>query len=528
MNLDHKPLPLALLCIGFAFRLAVALQNPVHLQVWPLRDDSFYYFNIAWNLTHGGGLRHDSFNITTGFQPLFLLIISPFFWMAANKQLAITLTLLLQTIVGVLGGFSLYRLGQRFGRAASLLLLAVWAVSPVFVELDLNGMETSLVLYLVVVTIDYYLRRFVDGVAGRRQFFTLGILCGLSFLARIDLALMALVLAADILWRGLAADAFAETLDSLVPMAVGCAAFAMPWLTLNALISRSVLPSSGQAVRFMSQAYAFRFLGGNDRVLHRAFPIGRIPFAYYAASIRNGMSAAAHIAHHSFPAWVGGALIAFTAFSADTLRHVKRLWFLYALVGLQFLAYTCYIFGQWFFPRYLAVFSLAYLLLVAVAVAQIWGSSRLAPRLQRVAMLLAITVGLGSIAGTTVSEIGQLRTQEPMARYTATLWLNTHTPTDAIIGGFQTGVLGYYLERKFYALDGKVNGDALTAMQNKRIDWYVLDRHIDYLIDSPWILHDLFVKRSVDESILTPLVPMKISRNDVYRLPASHAAHARP
>ena len=81
-------------------------------------------------------------------------------------------------------------------------------------------------------------------------------------------------------------------------------------------------------------------------------------------------------------------------------------------------------------------------------------------------------------------------------------WVNSNTEEGAIIGSFQAGILGYYLERKFYGLDGKINQDALNAMKENAIDEYVKEKNIDYIMDEPWVLNDLFVNCSKDKNYL--------------------------
>jgi hypothetical protein len=86
--------------------------------------------------------------------------------------------------------------------------------------------------------------------------------------------------------------------------------------------------------------------------------------------------------------------------------------------------------------------------------------------------------------------------------YDAAQWINRNVPESAIVAGFQTGIFGYYLERRFYGLDGKINIGALEAMRERRIDEYVRDRKIEYLADWPFVLDALLVNRSADREFL--------------------------
>jgi hypothetical protein len=140
-----------LLLIGAGLRLQIALQDPIAIRRWPLDDDSHYYFNIAYNLAHGSGLKHDSFNLTTGIQPLFALLITPIYLLIESKTAAVNAVLLLQTGLGLLLAIALTTLVRRVaGDLASLLALAVWAFSAYFVLIDLNGLQMAITLALAI------------------------------------------------------------------------------------------------------------------------------------------------------------------------------------------------------------------------------------------------------------------------------------------------------------------------------------------------------------------------------------------
>jgi hypothetical protein len=111
-----------------------------------------------------------------------------------------------------------------------------------------------------------------------------------------------------------------------------------------------------------------------------------------------------------------------------------------------------------------------------------------------------------------------LERNRPSKYYEVAAWINANTPPEAIIGMFQSGITGFYLERRFYGLDGKINLDALRAMQSKTIDRYVKEKGIDYLMDWPWILRDLFTRRSEDPAFLSRQKLVWEGPYDVYDL----------
>ena len=63
---------------------------------------------------------------------------------------------------------------------------------------------------------------------------------------------------------------------------------------------------------------------------------------------------------------------------------------------------------------------------------------------------------------------------------------------EATIGAFQAGIFGYFGNRGVVNLDGKVNPAAMKAIRAKRLDEYLIERDVRYVIDWRWG-DDLFV-----------------------------------
>ncbi|HEY4102974.1 MAG TPA: glycosyltransferase family 39 protein [Polyangiaceae bacterium] len=511
----------ALLALGFAVRVFVALQSPLALQSWPLNDDSHYYFTIARHLAHGDGLKHDSFHVTTGFQPLFLCLITPLFALIQDKLLAINAVLLMQAAIGCCAGALLYRVASLITtRQFALLALGIWATSPVILNADLNGLETCTSSCLLLATSYIYALDFVipAGAPGRWAFVRLGFLCGLSFLARVDLGLLIPVLSADIGLRLFRRLSRRELISRLALFNATASVVISPWLVFNWVTIGSVLPSGGQAVRFLAQAYGYRYLRGSGP----AFEIGHPPFAYYLLTTRVAAREALAMLHGTVPLWIGALCLGYAAFVAprEWWRAQQRLRFFFVFLGLLFCAYAWYIFGQWFLRRYFMPIAAGYVLLLVSAAEQVATHvRRRAPILRHGLLVIALSTLTVSLARS-FADVRQAIHSPPSGYYDAALWVNGHTPQGSLIGAFQTGIVGYYLDRPFYGLDGKINVDALRAMKAQQIDLYVEREKIDYLMDWPWILDDLFKRRARDPSFLERRPRVAHGFYDVYDLSA--------
>jgi hypothetical protein len=63
-----------------------------------------------------------------------------------------------------------------------------------------------------------------------------------------------------------------------------------------------------------------------------------------------------------------------------------------------------------------------------------------------------------------------------------------NTAEDETIGVFQGGAIGYFSNRRVINLDGKVNGDALSALRSGELCDYIVEAGIDVVLDHTNVL----------------------------------------
>lgn len=494
-----------IIMLGLALRVIIATRNPLVLQGFILCEDAHYCFNIARNIALGNGIRHDGFNVTTGFQPLFVFFIVPIFKVINNKLLAINVVMLFQIIIGLIYGFILYKIARLIStKKIAAIIIAIWAFSPVFVKIDVNGLETNTAFCMLCLIVYYYFRKCkYSAKTTNFNYIFLGILLGLGALARLDILFLMPALLLDIIWHNFKKREKKDIFKKIFIAGAFGGLVILPWFIYNLLIGKTILPSSGQAVRFSSQAFGFRFLSKSGK----CFNIGEIPFIYYRETIIRALKKIRGLLGNIFPL-KAGLLLFVSWFCLDFkgfMREIKKLLFLLLFLLTIFFAYTCYIFGQWFFYRYFTPYAIGYLLLLAIAMKNLTAAKIV--RKHRIffkyfnIIFISLTVSLLFFKSAKMVHDSYFK-KDSLGYYKMAEWVNANTEKSAIIGSFQTGILGYYLERKFYGLDGKINQDALNAMKENRIDEYVKEKNINYIMDKPKVLNDLFVKRSRDKDFL--------------------------
>jgi hypothetical protein len=160
---------------------------------WYTRDDAYYYFKVAQNISEGHGSTFDGINKTNGYHPLWMAICVPIFALAR-----IDLVLPLRVLLLVLGGMSaatgilLYRLvGKVFVPVIGAFAAVYWVFSQtVLFRVYKQGLETGIAAFLIVL-LAYRLSSFESNwrkrPVTRKELALLGVISALVIFSRLDL-----------------------------------------------------------------------------------------------------------------------------------------------------------------------------------------------------------------------------------------------------------------------------------------------------------------------------------------------------
>src|SRR6266496_5030145 len=98
---------------------------------WFTRDDAYYYFKVAQNISEGHGSTFDGINPTNGYHPLWMLICVPIFALARfDLILPLRILLLIMSGLAVATSILLYRLiGRIFTSALGAVTALFWVFS---------------------------------------------------------------------------------------------------------------------------------------------------------------------------------------------------------------------------------------------------------------------------------------------------------------------------------------------------------------------------------------------------------------
>lgn len=175
---------------------------------WFTRDDAYYYFKVAQNISEGHGSTFDGVNPTNGYHPLWMLICVPIFALARfDLILPLRVLLLVMSGLSVATGILLYRLiGRIFAPAIGAIAALFWVFSyDVLHILYQNGLESGIAAFFVVLLV-YKLYEFElawrKGEVSQKQIITLGVVAALTMFSRLDLVFLAGIVGIWIVFRG--------------------------------------------------------------------------------------------------------------------------------------------------------------------------------------------------------------------------------------------------------------------------------------------------------------------------------------
>jgi len=461
----QRLLLVALLCANFALRVALQIRPLEFIDDLAIPDDAYLSLTIARNIARGLGPLYGLMP-TNGFQPLYVFLMAPVFaWFPHDPSLPIRAALVLLALFDTAALFFMFRLAARSSatRTTPFLLGLAWLLHPYAILTALNALETSIAFcFLAALFLALDRLREAPAALGRPGApFAIGLVLGLAALARIDSLLAAPVIAGLFLVLGRRAGLSLTRIAAASAATAAAALLALlPWLIYSWHWTHDLLPVSGRALRYLSLS----------SVDHRPTLAGfYLPMLARAAGVvvrKHALYLGLLVALAAGLPWQRGG-------GRELSRRITGLLPVLAFAVLLFAAYAGVVFGPWHFARYLFPLTLAVLLLFAT-LADLWLGALAGRARTAFGLALALAVILGSVAQPAFQRLIAPRFGGTWGYRRIGLWARDHFPPGAVIGGSQTGALGYFADRLTVVnLDGVVNRDCYDAMRAGRMLDYV-------------------------------------------------------
>ena len=448
-----------------------------------LPDDAFYYFEIARNIALGLGSTFDGFSMTNGYHPLWMLILVPIFSIFGGDVGAlepIRAALALTVVLNVATAFLVWLILGRFTKSVFVrtLGLAVWALNPFLLYQGINGLETSLSLFLLSLLFWQALRieeeakdRAINTIPLRR-FVVLGIIGGLCILARLDTAIY---VGAILLWVVLR-DLSWQSLSRAVTTGLVVCACVFLWLVWNITNFGMLSTSSAGANMLVNYTIIFQ---DNGTSVYQAIK-GEFYMLHGHITALMQHTGAPGLAYVLF-----GSALALVCIGAWAIpRRWRDIPVVYAFAlgfGLLFFLNVAvrWTGGKWYFVSFGILISI----LAVVVLEHLRARWQFAERTKQLTAL-ALTGLIAFLFFTWWHKELTDPALQQREMYAAALWLDENLP-DARVGVFNAGIIGYFSSAGVINLDGLVNNDAYAAMKERRLYGYLRDANITHVADFP-------------------------------------------
>ena len=175
---------------------------------WFTRDDAYYYFKVAQNISEGHGSTFDGINKTNGYHPLWMAICIPIFALARiDMILPLRILLLVMSALSISTGILLYRLiGKVIAPAIGAFAAIYWVFSwDIIVNIYQQGLESGIAAFFVILLL-YKLYQFEldwrKNKVTQKQLSTLGVIGALTVFSRLDLVFLVGLAGLWVVFRG--------------------------------------------------------------------------------------------------------------------------------------------------------------------------------------------------------------------------------------------------------------------------------------------------------------------------------------
>lgn len=430
----------------------------------PLTEDGFYSLKIAWNLGTGEGVTYNFNQPATGFQPLFVFVISFFAFLTStfggNKIDFLRIVILLSGFTAVIITYLFYVLIKKLEKGIDTKILFLVTILLVLFNFKLflnllNGLETGLYLLLMIISI-IQTKRIVEGNKNIFQLILFGLILGLTILARNDFILIASIVILIL--------NFSKSItfkDSIVIISILFLTI-LPWLMFIYSVQGSFIPTS---------AYVQTGFNSNE-LFYRIEQFFYSIFTYYIPFLHAGQTQS--IVIYILAIALGVLLYKYKLMVIKKYfgLQVIKIWFI-AIIVIS-VVYLFFASQPYFFFRYLSVH-----LVIAIPFLALFITKQLSNRLHKFKIIMVFT-----LIAIFVLNAGYYFHYPKKVSGLALRpdFIDKNNLSEEKIGMAQSGISGYFFDN-IINLDGKVNGAALSAIKKNKLYNYIMDEKITVLIE---------------------------------------------
>jgi hypothetical protein len=149
-------------------------------------DDAYYYFEIAKNVARKGIVSFDTINPTNGFQPLWLLLLTPLYSLGMDNITTLRFLIMYQGVINIFTIFFVYKVTSiLINKRAAFFSGIFYAFTPFIFQINIQGCEASLNGLFLIICIYYLITQNFKKI-NYKKVISLGLLFSTLFIIRID------------------------------------------------------------------------------------------------------------------------------------------------------------------------------------------------------------------------------------------------------------------------------------------------------------------------------------------------------
>ncbi|MCE9647433.1 MAG: hypothetical protein K8S20_15675 [Chloroflexi bacterium] len=174
---------------------------------WFSRDDAYYYFKVAQNITQGMGSTFDGINATNGYHPLWMIVCIPVFFLA-RFDLILPLRIMLMVMAGLNAATAIiiYRLiKNNLSKEVAILAAAYWAfnlyIHSVVYEFGLETPLAGFTIMLAIWKLSQFEKEWRKTTVSNRQIAALALMGVLVMFSRLDLVFLVVMIGLWLVFR---------------------------------------------------------------------------------------------------------------------------------------------------------------------------------------------------------------------------------------------------------------------------------------------------------------------------------------
>ncbi|MBD3194089.1 MAG: hypothetical protein GF317_03480 [Candidatus Lokiarchaeota archaeon] len=431
--------------------MLVALLPYEILIIYIYPDDSYYFFEIAKNLSREGILSFDRIHITNGFQPLWLILLVPVFLFNIPNLLALRIIILYQ---GILTGISLlfvYKtLLHLFNKNSAKFGTLILAFLPISFFAYLGGCEASLNLLGLSYLLYYIITNDLSKLSYKNTII-LGLVMGLSLFTRLDNVIIISSIIAWLIFSGIVRFK-KENIKKIIVFILIFPVIPGIYLLWNYLLFGNFMPISGILLK-SSTTYAVLY-------------VLVIVFVCFIINIILRLT----IKRYTNKNW------------EEISQGTKFLIIIFLLPLFHFLYYQ--FIGGRFVHWYLAIELLSLTIGSAFIFHSLPRISNLKIENTNVSFIALSLILIFTIVPFFGGFLFDVKLYQLSPRYyEATQWVNENLPKNSTLASANAGFLGYFIEQPLIESWGLVNSFEFIEKYNGNRTKFIIEGDYDYYID---------------------------------------------